>query len=637
MADENDETLVAADANNDETVAAGSADTSVSAIAIGTRIDQYEIIEQLGSGGMAQVYKATDQDLKRTVALKFLHPHLQGDEKVKQRFLREGQAVAKITHAHVVGIHGIIDNDEHLYMALEYIDGDDLHGLLKKNGPFEIDQAVEIIEAATKGLDALHQAGIIHRDIKPHNIFITSDGIIKIGDFGLARNDEQDYDLTTSGEILGTPVFMSPEQVKSDKQIDIRSDIHALGATLFNLITNEQPFAGETMYTLCDNIVKGERPDIRKHHKKADKHLSTLINCMMAKSADQRYQDPQELLQAIQQYKNGKDPGISHTHDLSNEPDTIKTIKTHNTHKKLSPQHIIIISCVFFFCCIAFIGMSSGPIWSNSQGSLYNGSDRYGNWIELRFEDVRMRFRRVQRGTWTIGSPNTEIGRGKNETQRSVEFTKELWLAENECTEQIWQRLKEPDSQGDAKSSAAKTNISLEDIEVLLTQLNEDYNDLGVFRLPTESEWEVACRANIDSAYAFGNEKSDLSQYGNFADKSSGLEWADKEINDKHKVVAEVASYRPNHWGFYDMHGNVWEWCADAYTANPARKMSGKTLLDPLNTKGSTQVIRGGSWQEASEYCRSASRRGTNPDTRDPAIGFRFALVLSNEVQQFIE
>lgn len=200
---------------------------------IGQTISHYKILEKLGEGGMGMVYKAYDTKLKRTVALKFLSPHLLADDQHRKRFIHEAQAAAGFTHPNICTIHEIHKTDGHTFMVMEYVEGQSLREKIEV-GAFDVGEALDIVIQIAKGLSKAHDLGIIHRDIKPGNVLITSEGDPKIVDFGLAKLAAQTR-LTKTGTSLGTVSYMSPEQAMGE-EVDRRTDLWALGVMLYEML-----------------------------------------------------------------------------------------------------------------------------------------------------------------------------------------------------------------------------------------------------------------------------------------------------------------------------------------------------------------------------------------------------------------
>ena len=201
----------------------------------------FRLIKPLGQGGMATVYLASQISLAREVALKLISPQIAANPEAAERFLREARVAAAVNHPNVISIIDVGQADGQLFMALELVTGGDAAQLaVRFGGVLPEVRALELLIDCTKGLQALFEARLLHRDLKPANIFITKDGIAKLGDLGLARSEDGDDRMTTTGHLVGTPAFMSPEQASGEGVIDIRSDIYALGATLFALVTGDR-------------------------------------------------------------------------------------------------------------------------------------------------------------------------------------------------------------------------------------------------------------------------------------------------------------------------------------------------------------------------------------------------------------
>jgi formylglycine-generating enzyme required for sulfatase activity/serine/threonine protein kinase len=261
----------------------------------------FRIMRKLGQGGMGTVYLAVQVSLQREVALKIIAPQIAADREAAERFVREARIAAAVNHPNIIGIIDAGEDGGQLFMALELITGGDASQLAARfNGVLPEARALEIIADCCRGLQALYEARLIHRDIKPANIFITGEGVAKLADLGLARSEGGDDRLTVSGFAVGTPAFMSPEQANGEAGIDIRSDIYALGATLFALATGSQPFTGKGPFAIAAKVLTQPVPDPRALNPALSPATAAVILRAMAKKAEQRFQTPDELRLAIE-------------------------------------------------------------------------------------------------------------------------------------------------------------------------------------------------------------------------------------------------------------------------------------------------------------------------------------------------
>src|SRR2546425_7066140 len=210
---------------------------------IGKTISQYKILEKLGEGGMGVVYKAEDLKLHRPVALKFLPAHLSASEKDEARLRQEAQAASALNHPNVCTIHDFQDHDGQFFIVMEFVDGETLKSKIKQ-GSVGNQETLALALQIAQGLKAAHDKGIIHRDIKPENIIVTADNRAKIMDFGISRSVHSEANLTKTGKLVGTPYYMSPEQIEGQSS-DPRSDIFSFGIVLYEMLTGQRPFGGD--------------------------------------------------------------------------------------------------------------------------------------------------------------------------------------------------------------------------------------------------------------------------------------------------------------------------------------------------------------------------------------------------------
>ncbi len=254
-----------------------------------TKIGHYEILEEIGRGGMGVVYRAHEPSLNRTVALKVLGEHLARDAEYITRFQREAQAAAALNHPNIIQVHAIGEDQGRHYFAMEYVDGTSVQELIRRQSRIEPDRAADIILQAAKGLAAAHDKGLIHRDIKPANLMLDRHGLVKIADFGLALRPADQTRITSSGLLMGTPGYLAPEQCL-DRAVDPRTDIYALGVTFFEMLTGKAPFTADSPAALIRKIVDGETPDPATLAPDLDPELRRIVLKMMARDPEERYQ-----------------------------------------------------------------------------------------------------------------------------------------------------------------------------------------------------------------------------------------------------------------------------------------------------------------------------------------------------------
>lgn len=271
----------------------GGADGAVMSMVQDTLGERYTMEKELGRGGMGVVYLAKDKQLDRKVALKFLGTLVDNNEEFRLRFVREAKTAAKINHPNIVAIYDISASQGKAYIAMEFIEGADLHKMLKSKGKLGVREALNYMSQACGALYALHEAGIVHRDIKPDNIVVTHGGLVKLMDFGLAK--AADNRITKSNIVMGTPCYMAPEQALG-KDVDGRADIYAMGLVLYELLTGKVIFLDGDVIT---RQIKEMPPKLSELVGEVPEGLDEFAYKCIAKKPDDRFKDCKEVVEAI--------------------------------------------------------------------------------------------------------------------------------------------------------------------------------------------------------------------------------------------------------------------------------------------------------------------------------------------------
>src|SRR5207302_257688 len=279
---------------------------------VGRTLDNYQVLSLLGVGGMGEVYRARDTKLGREVAIKVL-PEGFSSGSDRLRLEREARAVSALNHPNILTIYEIKEADEHLFIATELVDGENLRERIRK-GRMKLGEVLDVAIQVASALSAAHAAGIVHRDIKPENIMLRRDALVKVLDFGLAKlTDPQStttgpeevtlqWFSTEPGLVLGTSVYMSPEQARG-LPLDARTDIFSFGVVLYEMVTGETPFAGETTTDVLASILTVEPPPLSSSQPQVPRELDQITSKALGKAREERYQDIRELLSHLQKLK----------------------------------------------------------------------------------------------------------------------------------------------------------------------------------------------------------------------------------------------------------------------------------------------------------------------------------------------
>jgi formylglycine-generating enzyme required for sulfatase activity/tRNA A-37 threonylcarbamoyl transferase component Bud32 len=600
----------------------------------------YLLLQRLGQGGMGEVYKARHQLLNRIVALKVMRKELLADPTNERRFVREIQMTAQLAHPNIVAVHDASRVGDSHFFAMEFIEGADLARLVKLQGPLPVARACDYIRQSAEGLQHAFEQGLVHRDIKPSNLLVTADGsLVKILDLGVARAPgTEGSDLTATGSVVGTPDYLAPEQATNSRDVDIRADIYSLGCTLYHLLTGHAPFPDGSGLEKAIKHLHEVPPPIRKERPDVPPELAVVLDKMMAKKPNDRYQQPKGVASALLVFCGAGTALSSVTPVISNAAKSPPPVEEASPKARTWRRWLVAAGVVL----VGWMGLAFWHPWAR---------DARGDHRPPFKNSIGMEFVWIPAGQFAMGSPSNEEGRHDDEGPvHDVTISRPFYLAARETTVHQFKLfvaethhrteaeatgegalewdpdkkdfLMKPECRWTAPGGRTDNDdsvvcISRDDAARFCYWLSKKEN--RVYRLPTEAEWEYACRAGTGTAYATGATLTPNQARFTVTPSSPG----DPESRRRLRL-ANVGSFAPNAWGLCDMHGNVWEWCADSYS--PTVYRDGPTRDSAPRQATDKGVARGGSWQSGIADCRSARRLPLLPNTRRNDLGFRVLL-----------
>jgi serine/threonine-protein kinase len=550
---------------------------------------RYKIESLLGQGGMSTVYKATDPNLRRAVAVKLIHPHLAADADFVRRFEEEAAAVAQLRHPHIIQVYDFDHDGDIYYMVLEYVPGETLQARLKtisaNNDRLPFAETVRVMAAVCGAVSYAHERGMIHRDIKPANIMLGQSDEPVLMDFGVAKMlSAQQH--TATGAIIGTPSYISPEQVRGERP-DSRADIYSLGVVLFEMVAGRCPFEADTTLRLMLMHVNEPVPDIRELAGDVPEALVAVIEKALAKQPEERYQTATEMGRALQAvYGAAARPARPEPASTAAAPPSAPTVSKPAAEPPAPPPQKaatpkrnampLIAGCA----ALGLIGLIAAV-------AAVFGANRFltGNATALPPSEGMVR---IDGGVYLVGLDAPDENHAALQQAKLEEF----WIDQYEVTNAQYAKFVSETGEPSPTSWAAGTFPPGHDnrpVQGVTWDQAADYCAWARKRLPGEAEWEVAARGPENDLYPWGS-KEDSVRLGN-------------ETYDVGSVSANRSRY-----GVFDLAGNVWEWVDNPYA--------------PV-AEGS-RVLRGG----ASGFLKDMAYRlvgSPNEGTMIAAAGFRCA------------
>jgi formylglycine-generating enzyme required for sulfatase activity/serine/threonine protein kinase len=587
------------------------------------RVPGYQVKGEVQSGGQATVYEAVQEATGMRVAIKVLPGGILTGSLRRERFEREAQILVRLRHPNVVGI---IDKgrteDGSFYLVMPYIEGrplDQYAAELRNDRsgeePFP-NRLARVFAKIASAMEEAHGLGTVHRDLKPANIRVDARGEPHVLDFGLARvlapesgagskaegaMSPSARQLTVSGQVLGSLPWASPEQVSgASKEADHRSDVYSLGVCLHQCLTGSMPYPvdgpiPEVIRHILSTPPSSPRSSLTGYFRSPE--LESIVAKALQKEPDKRYRTAGELAKDLLALADGR-------RVLAYEAarDTL-------LGRRRMLRRVVVAAAVVGAC------LAGGGVWLWRQTKTRWG-DRPKPPLNVfhlpsTTNTIGMMLVRIPPGEFVMGTSDESTPmRGTDERPHQVKITRPFWIGTTEVTRGQYRRLMgglpAGDDEGSSTDHVPVRHVSWEDANAFCRRLS-DLEDGGItYRLPTEAEWEYACRAGTQSHFPG---RGDVEEMAWHQGNSGG---SPHRVGDK----------SPNHWGLFDMAGNVAEWCEDTYTT-----VYPGDFLDPLVRGEGPAVVRGGGFDRPPAACRSAARSWKEREYRSKGIGFRVVMV----------
>ncbi|MCI0637856.1 MAG: SUMF1/EgtB/PvdO family nonheme iron enzyme [Gemmataceae bacterium] len=566
----------------------------------GDVLDNYLLLEPIGAGGMGRVFKAEHQRMKRLVALKLIAPQMVRSPAARERFQREIEAVSRLTSPHIVAAFDARECNGHDFLVMEYVSGRNLAQVVKEEGPLSVDRALHLVRQAARGLEHAHVAGIVHRDVKPANLLLDDKGVVKVSDLGLARIHDtkaarERTNAVDTSLVMGTAAYMAPEQAAGCQDADPRSDIYSVGCTLFFLLTGRPPYGG-----------KGSVEVLLAHRDQPIPALQSL-----------RPDCPVAVIRLFEKLvaKRPQDRPASMA-DVGAEIDLIGR----GAHRSFAARRWLWAAGLVMAAALVILAVVLPRLGNSANERVASQENSSKAVVGNKAPTIDMV--RVLAGEVWLGSSDSDPLAGEDEKpRRRIKITQPFLLGKTKITQaqyldvmgenpsafsakgRFQERVKDKDtSQHPVESiswlAAVRFCNRLSERHELQPYYQIDNNVVTIrggngYRLPTEAEWEHACRAGTTTTWPFGENRDDLGQHAWFAANSGDR-------------THPVAQKKANPLGLFDMLGNVPEWCWDRYDPAYYKRMP---LSDPPGSgTGETRVHRGGAWNFGAAQVRPAAR-----------------------------
>jgi formylglycine-generating enzyme required for sulfatase activity/predicted Ser/Thr protein kinase len=569
-------------------------------------IGRYQIRAELGRGGMGVVYRAYDPELDREVALKsvMLEGVTPEQKQTNEQYLaREARAAARLQHPHAVAVYDFFSSGDRAFIVMEFVRGANLEAMLATGDVSNKPRSLQILREAASALDAAHQAGIVHRDIKPGNILLDELGRVKLADFGIARltTGNVTHTAPSIGGTAGTLSYMSPEQVRG-ATLDGRSDQFALAVVAYQLLTGQLPFQAETWIAQSFKILNEPHAPARSWNPDLPEAVDHALNIALSKEPTQRFPTCSAFVEALTASVPEKKQETKKTTVWIVAPMLLlaavfivgmvwRTMRTMEGTVAEAPASGVATGAPTPAEPPTPVAAQTVPVAPPQSAPVAEES------LAVILDGIPMDFASIKPGRFVMGCNTCD---DSQKPEHMVEISKPFQMGRTEVTEKHWNAAMTGKATG---SNKPKVNLSWKDTQAFLAKLNA-LGDGFHYRLPTEAEWEYCARANDP---------------GEYPKNLDDVAWTSSNSGDQ---LQEAASARMgNLWGLYDMLGNASEWTGDWLDAEYYAKSPAKDPKGPAS--GTMRIFRGGNGGTGQMIANYSHRMADEPGAKGPWLGFR--------------
>jgi formylglycine-generating enzyme required for sulfatase activity/predicted Ser/Thr protein kinase len=566
---------------------------------------KYVIQKPLGEGVFGRVFLAEHSGLWQKHVIKLLSADSSRSTDIRNRFFQEAQLIARLKHPNIVPIMDVAEYLGRPYYIMSYLNGGSLEDLLQKEKKLSTEKALEITSKILSALSEVHSKGIIHRDLKPNNVLLNESGEPILIDFGIARVEEGGKAKTGTGFSIGTPVYMSPEQLDA-KPISLTTDIYSMGIMLYELLTGKPPFEG-SMSSLITQHNTAKLPSVsgKIDNSKLADGIQAVLQKACAKEPSARYSSAKEMREAVLGLIQAK-PKPNPEWEKKEAEHKRREEELRKKEEELQARERVVVQERKVEV------VKATPVLENP-----SSSKTYTN-------SLGMEFVLIPAGEFMMGAvPQDSEAKDNEKPQHKVRITKPFYMGKYPVTQEEWEMVigNNPSWFKQAGKKAPVDTVSWNDCQEFIKKLGK--KEGKTYRLPTEAEWEYGARGGGSTSLVGEPGRttptgSYVYTHGDDAGKFGDYAWyTDNSGNTTHPVGQK----KPNSIGLYDMMGNVWEWCEDWYGKDYYKN---SLSVDPKGAKkGGGRSLRGGSWDINDRRCRLSYRINLNPDNRNDYDGFR--------------